>query len=149
MANKELLKIWSASRSATEGVAAITVPRPPALLMAGISIISKEWLYRITKRVGDKLNSQVVIANAWHHRSDAYSSVLALLSIGLAIAVPGMVAADALAGILVAGMIGMTGIDILSESVQQLSDTTSAEWIQKVEKIVIWCSACRYPRKNR
>ena len=136
MANKELLKIWSASRATTEGVAAIAVPKPPALLMAGISIISKEWLYRITKRVGDKLNSQVVIANAWHHRSDAYSSVLALLSIGLAIAVPGMVAADALAGILVAGMIGMTGIDILSESVQQLSDTTSAEWIQKVEKIV-------------
>ena len=136
MANKELLKIWSASRAASTTAAAIAIPKPPALLMAGISIISKEWLYRITKRVGDKLNSQVVIANAWHHRSDAYSSVLALLSIGLAIAVPGMVAADALAGILVAGMIGMTGIDILSESIQQLSDTTSAEWIRKVEKIV-------------
>jgi Cation efflux family len=59
----------------------IASPGPLALLVAGISIFSKEWLFRVTKVVGEKINSPVVIANAWHHRSDAYSSVLALLSI--------------------------------------------------------------------
>ena len=44
----------------------------------------------------------MVIANAWHHRSDAYSSILALGSIFLAMTVPGMAAADAAAGLLVA-----------------------------------------------
>jgi divalent metal cation (Fe/Co/Zn/Cd) transporter len=36
--------------------------------MAALSIVSKEWLYRITRQVGEKLNSQVGIANGWHHR---------------------------------------------------------------------------------
>jgi divalent metal cation (Fe/Co/Zn/Cd) transporter len=114
----------------------IPVPRPPALIMAAISILSKEWLFRITKTVGESLNSQVVIANAWHHRSDAYSSVLALLSIGLAMAVPGMVAADSAAGLLVAGMICMTGADILGESIKQLSDTSNEDLVESIDKIV-------------
>eukprot|EP00984_Skeletonema_dohrnii_P034056 scaffold32889_cov44-Skeletonema_dohrnii-CCMP3373.AAC.1 len=92
-----------------------------------MSIVSKEWLYRITRRVGEKLNSQVVIANAWHHRSDAYSSVLALISIGLAMAVPGFLAADPAAGMLVAGMIAMTGAEIMGESVKQLTDAVTDE----------------------
>ena len=104
--------------------------------MAGISIVSKEWLYRITHKVGESLNSQVVIANAWHHRSDAYSSILALFSIGLAMTVPGLVAADAAAGLLVAGMICMTGADIMGESINQLSDTsTNQELVQRVRAI--------------
>lgn len=117
MANKQLLQLLSATKAST---AAAVIPGPLALVMAGISICSKEWLYRITKTVGEKIRSQVVIANAWHHRSDAYSSVLALCSI--AWARTGFPAADAAAGLFVAGMIGMTGGDILVESVQQLSD---------------------------
>jgi divalent metal cation (Fe/Co/Zn/Cd) transporter len=104
--------------------------------MAALSIFSKEWLYRITRRVGEKLNSQVVIANAWHHRSDAYSSVLALISIGLAMAVPGFLAADPAAGMLVAGMIAMTGAEIMGESVKQLTDAvTDEELVREVETI--------------
>ena len=61
-----------------------TAPRTLALVVAGISILSKEWLFRVTKIVGEKPNSPVVIANAWHHRSDAYSTILALLSIAWA-----------------------------------------------------------------
>ena len=97
-ANGKLLRILQTSGT----VGAVTLPTWPALIMAAISITSKEWLYRITRRVGEELNSQVVIANAWHHRSDAYSSVLALGSIGLAMAVPGFAFADAAAGLLVA-----------------------------------------------
>lgn len=42
------------------------MPSWPALALAGLSIVSKEWLYRITKRVGESLNSQILIANAWY-----------------------------------------------------------------------------------
>eukprot|EP00523_Entomoneis_sp_CCMP467_P003453 CAMPEP_0168758814 /NCGR_PEP_ID=MMETSP0724-20121128/21899_1 /TAXON_ID=265536 /ORGANISM="Amphiprora sp., Strain CCMP467" /LENGTH=474 /DNA_ID=CAMNT_0008807713 /DNA_START=378 /DNA_END=1802 /DNA_ORIENTATION=- len=108
------------------------VPSAPALLVALASILSKEWLYRITRQVGEKLNSQVVIANAWHHRSDAYSSVMALIAIGLAIYFPSLVAADAACGLLVAGMIAMTGTEIMGESIKQLTDTTNEYLVKKV-----------------
>ena len=113
----------------------VDVPTWPALFVAALSIASKEWLYRITRRVGEELNSQVVVANAWHHRSDAYSSVLASLSIGLAMAVPGLLAADSAAGMLVAGMICMTGAEILGESIKQLTDAvTDEQLVRDVER---------------
>ncbi|EJK76734.1 hypothetical protein THAOC_01484 [Thalassiosira oceanica] len=127
------------STQRTLGVAAaaklVEVPTWPALVMALLSILSKEWLYRITRRVGENLNSQVVIANAWHHRSDAYSSVLALVSIGLAMTVPSFLASDSAAGILVAGMIALTGAEILGESIRQLTDAVIDE--DMVEQIKI------------
>ncbi|KAL7479916.1 hypothetical protein ACHAW6_005633 [Cyclotella cf. meneghiniana] len=114
----------------------IELPTWPALIVAFISIVSKEWLYRITRKVGEELNSQVVIANAWHHRSDAYSSVLALISIGLAMSIPGFLAADPLAGMLVAGMIAMTGAEIMGESMKQLTDAvTDEELVKSVEYV--------------
>mmetsp|Transcript_20671 Transcript_20671/g.41970 ORF Transcript_20671/g.41970 Transcript_20671/m.41970 type:complete len:617 (-) Transcript_20671:286-2136(-) len=129
----KFVRTVSLQRSAGIAAAAklVEVPTWPALVVAGISIASKEWLFRITKRVGEKLNSQVVIANAWHHRSDAYSSVLALISIFLAMAFPGFLAADPAAGMLVAGMICMTGAEILGESVKQLTDAVTDEQILK------------------
>ncbi|MFI3283348.1 MAG: cation diffusion facilitator family transporter [Rikenellaceae bacterium] len=54
------------------------------LVVAGASIISKEVLYWYTKRVGESVNSPIVIANAWHHRSDALSSVGTLIGVGCA-----------------------------------------------------------------
>jgi cation diffusion facilitator family transporter len=140
--NKKLMEIIQLQRLHGWGAAASLVgqvPTSPALLMAGISIVSKEWLFRVTRKVGESLNSQIVIANAWHHRSDAYSSVLALISIGLAMTVPGFLAADAAAGLLVAGMICMTGAEILGESVKQLTDTTNEELVRQIEKITIDC----------
>ena len=130
--NSKLLQILQATNPA-----AVSIPTSPALVMAAISIFSKEWLYRITRRVGEELNSQVVIANAWHHRSDAYSSVLALASIGLAMSVPGMAFADAAAGLLVAGMICMTGAEILGESVKQLTDTSDQLLVKRIKKLVL------------
>ena len=100
-------RLASAASSAAAGAGAvgvgvakagIQIPSWPALLLAGTSIISKEWLYRVTKRVGVLLNSQILIANAWHHRSDAFSSVLSLVSIAIAITMPGLLIADSAAG---------------------------------------------------
>ena len=59
----------------------VDVLDPNAAWFAAISIIAKEWLYRITKKVADEERSPVLLANAIHHRSDAYSSIVALLAI--------------------------------------------------------------------
>lgn len=63
------------------------IPKPGyiALIAAVLSIVSKEILYQVTVKVGKEVNSPVVVANAWHHRSDALSSIGALLGIGGAI----------------------------------------------------------------
>ena len=63
------------------------IPKPGyiALIAAVLSIVSKEILYKVTVKVGKEVNSPVVVANAWHHRSDALSSIGALLGIGGAI----------------------------------------------------------------
>lgn len=60
-----------------------TIPSPKyiALVAAVVSIVSKEWLYRYTVKAGNELDSPVVVANAWHHRSDALSSVGSLVGI--------------------------------------------------------------------
>ena len=48
----------------------------------GFSIVAKETLYRVTKRIGEKNNSSVLVANAYHHRSDVWASVVALAGLG-------------------------------------------------------------------
>ena len=54
---------------------------PNAAWFALVSVIVKEWLYRVTKKVADDERSSVLLANAIHHRSDAYSSAVALVAI--------------------------------------------------------------------
>lgn len=60
----------------------LPLPAYPALIAALLSVLSKEILFHITARVGKRSGSAVVVANAWHHRSDALSSVGAFLGIG-------------------------------------------------------------------
>jgi divalent metal cation (Fe/Co/Zn/Cd) transporter len=54
---------------------------PNAAWFAAVSVLAKEWLYRVTKKVADEERSSVLFANALHHRSDAYSSLVALIAI--------------------------------------------------------------------
>jgi divalent metal cation (Fe/Co/Zn/Cd) transporter len=54
---------------------------PNAAWFAAVSVLAKEWLYRVTKKVADEERSSVLFANAVHHRSDAYSSLVALIAI--------------------------------------------------------------------
>lgn len=56
-------------------------PEPIALVILVVSIAAKEWLFHITKRVGIRIHSEAVIANAWHHRSDSFSSIATLIGI--------------------------------------------------------------------
>lgn len=64
---------------------AITRPTTIALIAAVVSIIGKEFCYQLAAHVGRRVNSPAVIANAWHHRSDALSSIGSLIGIGGAI----------------------------------------------------------------
>ena len=60
-----------------------TLPRPGmvALVILVVSIGAKEWLYHYTRRAGERIHSEAVIANAWHHRSDSFSSIATLLGV--------------------------------------------------------------------
>ncbi|MBS7526499.1 cation transporter [Fusibacter paucivorans] len=60
----------------------IPPPEPIALLAAAVSIVVKEYLYRRTSKVANQINSAAVKANAWHHRSDAFSSMGTSIGIG-------------------------------------------------------------------
>ncbi len=60
-------------------------PGVVALIAAIVSIVMKEWAYQFTVKAGKKYHSEAVVANAWHHRSDALSSIGTMFGIGGAI----------------------------------------------------------------
>lgn len=99
------------------------LPRPDylALIVAVISIIAKEGVYQYTIRVGRSLDSQAVMANAWHHRSDALSSVGTLIGITLAMFMgERWRIADPIAAIVVGALIVKVAIDIMRPAVDEL-----------------------------
>jgi cation diffusion facilitator family transporter len=96
-------------------------PEPPTLVVAVLSIAVKEWLYWWTLRYARRVRSNMLRANAWHHRSDAVSSIVVL--IGLAGTLAGLPYLDALAAILVAAMIAKIAWDLGWEAVRELVDT--------------------------
>ena len=97
------------------------VPGWPVLLAAAISVASKEWIYRYTLQVGKRIGSDLLIANAWHSRSDAFSSIIVF--IGALGAIAGLTWLDTVAAVLVAGIIARIGWNLAWENVKQLVDT--------------------------
>uniref|UniRef100_A0A1J3E798 Metal tolerance protein C1 n=1 Tax=Noccaea caerulescens TaxID=107243 RepID=A0A1J3E798_NOCCA len=111
---------------------AIDMSHPLLALTVTIASISiKEGLYWITKRAGEKQGSGLMIANAWHHRSDALSSVFALVGVGGSIL--GVNFLDPLAGLLVSTSIIKAGLETGRQSVLELVD--AAIPAQKLEPI--------------
>jgi cation diffusion facilitator family transporter len=102
-----------------------------ALVVAAISIVSKEAIYHYTMRTADKLGSNLLRANAWHSRSDAISSVIVV--IGVLGAMGGLDYLDAVAAIGVAIMIAKIGFDLAWQSAQELIDTAMEP--EQVEQI--------------
>ena len=116
----------------------LEVPGKLALWAALVSIVLKEVLYRYTAAKGRKLNSQAVVANAWHHRSDALSSIGAAIGIGGAILLGERWAVlDPLASIVVGGMLLKVAWDLLKGSLGELTDQSlSAEEEKEIEDII-------------
>ena len=110
-------KIWSVVVKGQH----MPAPGIIALIAAVASIVVKEWLYRYTVIVGKRIDSQAVIANAWHHRSDAFSSIGTMLGIGGAILLgEKWHILDPLAAIVVSFFIVKVAIEISSGSVKEL-----------------------------
>lgn len=109
-----------------------------ALAAAVASVVLKEWAYRFTVRVGRRCHSEAVVANAWHHRSDALSSVGTTVGIGGAIILGEKWAVlDPLTAIVVSFFIMKAAWSVLSKAVDELTDgSLPKETENEIEKIV-------------
>lgn len=109
-----------------------TTPGFLALGAAVLSIVVKEIMYRVTYASGEKIGSESIMADAWHHRSDAYSSVGSFLGIlgsmaGKWLGIPLLEYLDPIAGAVVACFIFKIAYDILKLSVKNLMDSSPHE----------------------
>lgn len=112
-----------------------TAPSFLALPIAVISIFANEALFHYTRLVGNRIHSALIVANAWHHRSDAGSSVVVLF--GLIGSLLGWVWFDALAAIIVGGMIVQMGFSYGWNSVKELVDTSvEPKVLEEIELII-------------
>ena len=116
----------------------LPAPGKLALWAALISIVVKELLYHYTARAGRRLASQAVVANAWHHRSDALSSIGAAIGIGGAILLGDRwTVLDPLASMVVGAMLVKVAVDLLRGSMNELTECSlPAETEQEIEDII-------------
>ena len=113
----------------------VLTPEIYAVPIAVISILANEILFHYTKYIGIKIQSELITANAWHHRSDAASSVIVLL--GLLGGLFGFQYVDSIAAIVVGGMILKMGIDYGWNSTKELVDTAvESQQLKTMEKII-------------
>lgn len=110
------------------------LPRPGAvaLVAAAVSILVKEILYRYTVRVGRRIDSPSVVANAWHHRSDALSSLGTLLGIGCAFFLGDKWRiADPIAALIVSVFIFKIAFDLIRTGLGELLEQSLPEEVEK------------------
>ena len=112
------------------------------LLAAMISVVANEILYRYTNHVGLRINSALLKANAWHHRSDAASSIVVL--VGVTGSLFGLIYLDALAAIIVGIMVLIMGWQFGWSSLLELIDTgADEETLEKIQHIIVSSSGVR------
>ena len=116
------------------------LPQPGMIALAAalVSIALKEWAYRFTVKVGRECESQAVIANAWHHRSDALSSIGTAVGIGGAILLGEKWAVlDPIAAVVVSVFIIRTAWQLTKQSAGELLEQSlPAEMEREIEEIV-------------
>jgi len=129
-------------------VDAVMPPTGWALAVAVLSLVIKEALFWYTLRIARKSQSKLIEANAWHHRSDALSSVAALVAIAGAMA--GYPALDAMGAILIGLMLAFIGARYGWQSFRELVDTgLTAERIQVVRDEIETVPGVRHMRRLR
>jgi len=110
-------------------------PTGLALIAAGVSIALKEALFHYTVHTGRRIKSQLIMANAWHHRSDALSSVAVLLGVAGTRIKPSWHILDSFAALLVSFFIVKVGLEILRIALREFIDTApQPEIISKIEQ---------------
>jgi len=113
--------VWDSAGALLAGTA--TAPHWPALAVALGSIAAKEWLFRRTRAVARASRSSMVLANAWHHRTDGVTSVVAATGIAAALWLGDTWAfLDAAVGILLGAYLGVEGLKLLVRTLADLVD---------------------------
>lgn len=131
----------------------VALPKPGmiALIAALASIVSKEILFRYTLMKGEKLQSNAVVANAWHHRSDALSSIGTAVGIGGAVLLgEGWSVLDPIAALVVSVFIVKVSIKLLVPGVSELTEASLPDAVEKdIERIILSFPEVSDPHKMR
>jgi len=114
----------------------VETPKGIAIYAAIASIIVKEWMFRYTIKGANQINSGALKADAWHHRTDALSSVGSLVGIGGAML--GYPLLDPIAGVAIGILVMKVAVDIYMQSVKELIDTAAdKETVDALRKCII------------
>lgn len=114
-----------------------------ALVIALVSVVSKEWIYHYTMRVARRVRSPMLEANAWHSRTDAISSIVVVIGVGGTML--GLDYLDAIAAVGVALMVAKVGYDLGWESLHELADTAlEQERVEKIRKAIMTVDGVRH-----
>ncbi len=126
----------------------VTIPRLAVLIAATVSIAAKEWLYRATQKIAIQSHSPALYANAWHHRSDALSSVAVV--IGFISLEFGFGHGDQVAAIAVGLMIIWVGVRVVGDSLRELSESAvDSDTIERIRDVINADSSIRQWHKLR
>jgi len=126
----------------------VTIPRFAVLIAAIVSIASKEWLYRATQKIAIKSHSPALYANAWHHRSDAFSSVAVV--IGFITLEFGFGHGDQVAAIAVGMMIIWVGVRVIGDSLRELTEgAVDSDTVERIRDVINADSSIRQWHKLR
>lgn len=113
----------------------LQIPGVLALVAAVVSIATKEWMYWFTRAAAKKINSGALMADAWHHRSDALSSIGAF--IGILGARLGFPVLDSVASIVICIFIEKAAFDIFRDSMSKLVDKSCEDDVVDAMRLVI------------
>ncbi len=126
----------------------VTTPRLGVLIVAMVSIGAKEWLYRATQKIAIQSHSSALYANAWHHRSDALSSVAVV--IGFISLEFGFGHGDQVAAIAVGLMIIWVGVRVVGDSMRELTEgAVDSDTIERIRDVINANSSIRQWHKLR
>ena len=126
----------------------VTTPRLGVLVAAVISIAAKEWLYKATQKVAIQSHSPALYANAWHHRSDALSSVAVV--VGFISLEFGFGHGDQIAAIAVGLMIIWVGVRVIGDALRELTEAAvDPDTIEHIKNIINSDSSIRQWHKLR
>jgi len=115
-----------------------TSPSILVLPVAALSVLLKEYLFRITMHTAKRTGQSSLVANAWHHRSDSLTSMGVLIGAGMAVIRPAFAVADALVGALVAAVVIKIGVEIGWEAAARLVDTSpGSQYVARMEQMIL------------
>ena len=127
---------YSGIEKIISGNSSLKIPGVLALIAAIISIVVKEWMYWYTRAVAKREMSDALMADAWHHRSDALSSVGSFVGIGGALL--GYPVLDAVASVVICVFIMKAAIDIFRGAIDKMVDhACDPETTRKIRDIIL------------